>query len=41
VKPSEEIDFDKKESDMKTQIDKFIEKKPDAVAQLLRTWLNE
>ena len=37
----DEIDFEAEESEMKTQIEKFIEKKPDAVAQLLRTWLNE
>lgn len=37
----QELDFEAGKSEMKTQIDKFIEKKPDAVAQLLRTWLNE
>lgn len=37
----QELDFEAEKSEMKTQIDKFIEKKPDAVAQLLRTWLNE
>ena len=37
----DEIDFEAEESEMKTQIEKFIEKKPDAVAHLLRTWLNE
>lgn len=37
----DEIDFGAEESEMKTQIEKFINKKPDAVAQLLRTWLNE
>ncbi|QIB26199.1 flagellar basal-body MS-ring/collar protein FliF [Caloranaerobacter azorensis] len=28
-------------SEIKSQIEKFIDKKPEAVAQLLRTWLNE
>lgn len=37
----DEIDFGAEESEMKTQIEKFINKQPDAVAQLLRTWLNE
>lgn len=37
----EDIDFDAEESKMKAQIDKFIEKKPESVAQLLRNWLNE
>lgn len=36
-----DLDFDAEESKMKAQIDKFIEKKPDSVAQLLRNWLNE
>lgn len=36
-----DLDFEAEESKMKAQIDKFIEKKPDAVAQLLRNWLNE
>nr|WP_276537010.1 flagellar basal-body MS-ring/collar protein FliF [Anaerosalibacter massiliensis] len=35
------LDFEAKESEMKTQIEEFIEKKPEAVAQLLRSWLNE
>ena len=29
------------DSDVKKQIDKFVEDKPEAVAQLLRNWLNE
>ena len=37
----DEINFEAEKSEMKTQIEKFIEKKPDAVAQLLRSWLNE
>lgn len=37
----EELNFDAEESKIKAQIDKFIERKPDSVAQLLRTWLNE
>lgn len=36
-----DLDFEIEESKMKAQIDKFIEKKPDSVAQLLRNWLNE
>ncbi|KNF08810.1 flagellar MS-ring protein FliF [Gottschalkia purinilytica] len=37
----EEIDFGSEKSQMKEQISKFIDKKPEMVAQLLRTWLNE
>lgn len=37
----EDIDFDSEKSKIKEQINKFVDKKPDAVAQLLRTWLNE
>lgn len=37
----EDIDFDTEKSKVKEQIIKFVDKKPDAVAQLLRTWLNE
>jgi len=36
-----DLDFEAEESKMKAQIDKFIEKKPESVAQLLRNWLNE
>ncbi len=36
-----DLDFEMEESKMKAQINKFIEKKPDSVAQLLRNWLNE
>jgi len=36
-----DLDFEIEESKMKAQIDRFIEKKPDSVAQLLRNWLNE
>lgn len=36
-----DLDFEIEESTMKAQINKFIEKKPDSVAQLLRNWLNE
>ncbi|WMM26626.1 flagellar basal-body MS-ring/collar protein FliF [Tissierella sp. MB52-C2] len=36
-----DLDFEAEESKMKAQIDRFIEKKPDSVAQLLRNWLNE
>lgn len=37
----EDIDFDSEKSKVKEQINNFVDKKPDAVAQLLRTWLNE
>lgn len=36
----EDIEFDDK-SDTRVQIEKFVDEKPDAVAQLLRNWLNE
>ncbi|MCT4545381.1 MAG: flagellar basal-body MS-ring/collar protein FliF [Vallitalea sp.] len=36
----EEIEYDEK-SDTRVQIEKFVDEKPDAVAQLLRNWLNE
>lgn len=39
--PVEEIDFNKGQSEIMEQVNRFIEKKPDQVAQLLRTWLNE
>lgn len=39
--PVEEIDYDEEGSEVKKQIDKFVEEKPEAVAQLLRNWLNE
>lgn len=37
----EDLTFETEESKMKAQIGKFVDRKPDAVAQLLRTWLNE
>ncbi len=37
----EDIDFNSEKSKVKEQIGNFVDKKPDAVAQLLRTWLNE
>ena len=37
----QDLDFEAEESKMKAQIDNFIEKKPESVAQLLRNWLNE
>lgn len=37
----EDIDFDSEKSKVREQIEKFVDKKPEAVAQLLRTWLNE
>lgn len=36
----EEIEYDDK-SETRIQIEKFVDEKPDAVAQLLRNWLNE
>lgn len=36
-----DLEFETEESKMKEQIGNFVDKKPDAVAQLLRTWLNE
>lgn len=36
-----DLEFETEESKMKTQIEKLVDNKPDAVAQLLRTWLNE
>lgn len=35
-----EIEYDEK-SETRVQIEKFVDEKPDAVAQLLRNWLNE
>lgn len=37
----EDLEFEAEESKMKSQIENFIEKKPESVAQLLRNWLNE
>lgn len=37
----EDLEFEVEESKMKSQIENFIEKKPESVAQLLRNWLNE
>lgn len=37
----DDINFDQEESQMKEQISKFVDKKPELVVQLLRTWLNE
>jgi len=37
----EDFDFNSEKSKVKEQISSFVDKKPDAVAQLLRTWLNE
>lgn len=37
----DEIDFELDQSDYLVQINNFIDKKPEIVAQLLRTWLNE
>ena len=36
----EEIDFDDR-SEARKMIEKFVDEKPEAVAQLLRNWLNE
>ncbi|MCL2565197.1 MAG: hypothetical protein FWE24_05225 [Defluviitaleaceae bacterium] len=38
--PLKDIDYNEG-SDIKRQIDKFVEDRPEAVAQLLRNWLNE
>jgi len=37
----QDLEFETEESKMKVQIDKLVDNKPEAVAQLLRTWLNE
>ena len=37
----ESLEFETEESNMKAQIEKLVDKKPNSVAQLLRTWLNE
>lgn len=37
----EEIDYEGEQSEYKVQIDNFIDKKPEAVAALLRTWMSE
>lgn len=37
----EEIDYDGEKSEYKVQINNFIDKRPEAVAALMRTWMNE
>lgn len=37
----EDLEFQAEESKMKSQIESFIDTKPESVAQLLRSWLNE
>ena len=37
----QDLEFETEESKMKAQIEKFVDKNPEQVAQLLRTWLNE
>ena len=37
----DELSFDQEKSEMKDQISKFVDKNPDLVVQLLRTWMNE
>lgn len=37
----EDLDFEVEMPKLKLQIDKFVDKNPELVAQLLRTWLNE
>ena len=37
----EDLEFVTEESKMKSQIEKLVDKNPEQVAQLLRTWLNE
>lgn len=39
--PVEEIDLELAESQVKQQIEQLVNKKPDAVAQLLKNWLSE
>jgi flagellar M-ring protein FliF len=41
VEGIDEIDFEMDQSDYLVQINNFISKKPEIVAQLIRTWLNE
>ena len=36
----EDVDFDEG-SEIRKMIEKFVDEKPDSVAQLLRNWLNE
>lgn len=38
---AEDLDFELGKSEIKNKINKFVDKNPEAVAQLLRTWLNE
>ena len=38
--PLEDIEFNEV-SEVRRTIEKFVDEKPDAVAQLLRNWLNE
>lgn len=35
------LDFEQEKSEMKDQISNFVDKKPELVVQLLRTWMNE
>lgn len=37
----EDLEFETEKSKVKAQIENFVDKKPESVAQLLRTWLNE
>ncbi|QQY80740.1 flagellar M-ring protein FliF [Keratinibaculum paraultunense] len=37
----QDLEFETEESKMKAQIEKLVENKPEIVAQLIRTWLNE
>lgn len=37
----DEIDFEQGKSEMKDQISNFVDKKPELVVQLLRTWMSE
>ncbi|HZJ77158.1 MAG TPA: flagellar M-ring protein FliF, partial [Oscillospiraceae bacterium] len=39
--PVEEINLELAESQVKQQIEQLVNKKPDAVAQLLKNWLSE
>lgn len=38
---TEDLDLEIEKSKLKSQIEKFVDKNPELVAQLLRTWLNE
>lgn len=41
LEAQEDVDFSSKESEIKRQIERFVTERPEAVAQLLRNWLND